>query len=85
MLARPLPCSSSWPGIVTRAFLRFAVPLRLKGQGSPPMASPFGGVTVHWTVTEIRLTLGPRPAGALRASNFVPDKIVGIDVVSVRY
>ncbi len=71
-----------WLGIMTRAFLRFAVPLRLKGQDSPSVASPFGGVTVQWTVTEIRLTPGPRPAGALRASNFVPDKIVNTDTIS---
>ncbi|GMR03608.1 MAG: hypothetical protein BMS9Abin22_109 [Gammaproteobacteria bacterium] len=55
-----------------RALLGSAIPLRPQVQGSPSLANPFSGTTVHWTVAEIRLTPGAPPAGALRASNLHP-------------
>ena len=38
-------------------FLRFAILLRLKLQGTPSLAHPFAGKKVHWTFFSIRLTL----------------------------
>ena len=46
---------------------------------------PLGGKTVHRTVFLIRLAPGAHPAGALRASNFVPDKIVRQMFISILF
>ncbi len=49
------PASLESPG---RAFPRFAVPLRLKVQGSPSVANPLDGATIHWIVALFRLAHG---------------------------